>query len=1519
MRIFRSFSISALLAASTCAVTPACAQGVTSWPSSGFDVHNTHWNSFESTLNTANVSGLVKQWAFTTQNDVSAVPSVDSSSNSVYFPDWSGNLYKLNANTGSIIWSHTMTYYGLPAGLISRSTPTLDGNLVIFGASATLARPNYSAGAYLVAVNATTGNLVWQTQVDSTLLAILTASPVVSGGVIYVGISSGQEKLATPTFRGSVVAVAETTGQVLWQTYMVPSGYSGGPIWSSTPVVDLARNQIYVTTGNNYSVPLPVQQCEVAAGSNQAAVEACQAADNYEDSIVALNITTGQVQWATKCSVTDAWNGTCLEGAGTCPAPQGMDLDFGAGANFFTVPVNGVPTDFVGAGQKSGVYWALNPSTGAVVWKQTVGPGGILGGMEWGTATDNQRIYVALSNSRRAPYQLQPAGALWNGASWAALDAATGRILWQVKDPGMDPIKTGSPALALGPVTVANGVVYCADTAGLMFALDAASGNTVWSFQAAGSVNAAPAVVNGTLFWGSGYHNFPASAPVGTASNTFYSFALPPPAATQTSLLSSLNPSVVGQSVILTAAVTPGTATGSITFLDGTMPLGNGVMTGGVAALSVSSLSAGSHSLAAVYSGDNADAASTSAVLTQTVSPLLTTTTLTSNPNPSVANQTVALAAVIVPVTASGTVNFFDGGAPLGSASVVQGGANLQASFSAGSHSLTAVYSGDASDSPSTSAVAIQIVSSLASSTTTAVTSSSNPSTFGHSVIFAATVKPSTATGLVTFYDGVTLLNSKPLVGGQASLTTSFLASGPRSIRAFYSGDAFDTGSTSPSVAQTVNSTMATGFQPAVSYGNLSNPVSVAFGDLNGDAKADLVIANYGSNDVAVMYGNGDGTFQAAQYVASGISAYAVTIYDLNGDGNPDLAIATQSGNSIAVTFGNGDGTFQTPVNYPVGAYPVSIALADFNGDGIADLATANAGSNNVSVLLGNGNGTLQTAVNYGAGTSPGTVVVGDFNGDGKPDIAIGSQGDDCLDVLLGNGDGTFQMAAAYSVGGQPLSVVVGDFNADGKLDVAAATQGAASVSVLLGNGDGTFQAPASYTIGSGSSAAIAAGDLNGDGKLDLAVADQVNSTVGILFGNGDGTFSPGATYAAGGVAQALGTGEFNGDGRSDLAAVNPAANSISVLLGSAPQVATTITLLSAINPSVFGQSVAFTASVTPATATGTVTIVDGTTTIGSGPLSNGLATVTPPLLSAGTHTLTAIYSGDNNDSPSNSAPLTQAVTQATTATVFTSSANPSPFGSPLLLSATVSPSTATGTVTFLNGSTSMGTATLSGGVASFGTSTLTVGPHTLTAAYSGDANNFGSTSAPYSETINRALTSTNLTLSPNPAALGQPIALTATVSPASATGSVTFRQNSVTIGSSTISGGVATLSIPSLAAGQYSFSASYGGNGTNAPSSSVAVTVKRITTVTTLTSSANPATHGQTITFTATVTPGTATGQVIFLDGSTPIGSCTLTGGVATFRTQHLTTGNHSITANYTGDPNNLPSTSVTLVQTVQ
>jgi polyvinyl alcohol dehydrogenase (cytochrome) len=208
----------------------------------------------------------------------------------------------------------------------------------------------------------------------------------------------------------------------------------------------------------------------------------------------------------------DAWNTACIGAThGTnCPSPPGPDFDLGgSGPNLLP--------NLVGFGQKSGVFWALNPDTGSVVWSTIVGPGGTLGGIEWGSATDGNRFYAAISNNGHISYTLQPSGQIANAGSWSGLDVATGKIMWQTADP--------AGAIDPGSVSVANGVVYAGSYSGQMFALDAQTGGILWSFASGGSVLDGPAIVDSVLYWGSGYSRIRP----GIGNNKLYAFSLPHP------------------------------------------------------------------------------------------------------------------------------------------------------------------------------------------------------------------------------------------------------------------------------------------------------------------------------------------------------------------------------------------------------------------------------------------------------------------------------------------------------------------------------------------------------------------------------------------------------------------------------------------------------------------------------------------------------------------------------------------------------------------------------------------------------------------------------------------------------------------------------------------------------------------------------------------------------------------------------------------------------------------------------
>jgi hypothetical protein len=587
-------------------------------------------------------------------------------------------------------------------------------------------------------------------------------------------------------------------------------------------------------------------------------------------------------------------------------------------------------------------------------------------------------------------------------------------------------------------------------------------------------------------------------------------------------------------------------------------------------------------------------------------------------------------------------------------------------------------------------------------------------------------------------------------------------------------------------------------FQTRTDFAAGPTPRAVATGDFNADGVPDLVVTNSncanfpncGPSTISILLGNGDGSFQGPTGYSTGTDTYPyfVAVGDFNGDKIADIAVANYATNTVSVFLGNGDGTFQAHTDTSTGGEePTSIAIGDFNGDGHLDVAVTNFHTNNVSVLLGNGDGTFTPATGspYAAGNGPISVATGKFSG-GQIDLVVVNETDNTAGVLIGNGDGTFKPqtpSTTYSTGsgGNPLSVVTGAFGNGGSLDLAVADFLTQEVSVLLGNGDGTFQAVKYYATGNANPSSIVFADFNGDGILDLALTSTPlgsapGNLVSLLFGKVDGSFQPATTstlFGTGSEAYSAVVGDFNGDGAEDLVVANGVSNTVSVLLNTQ---GTAMSLVSSGNNSPYGQSVTFTTTVAASVSngmgapTGSVTVMNGSTILGSGSLANGEYSVSSSTLPVGTNSLSAVYTS-NNGYQTHTVNLTQTVEKAATSTALTSSPTSSGLNQSVTFTATVSPRTTgqpTGTVTFSNGTTPLGSAALSGGVASLSISTLAIGTHNITAAYSGDGNFNVSTSSVVSLVVGAAVPDFSLSSSPTslsvaPGASGQS---TITISP---------------------------------------------------------------------------------------------------------------------------------------------------------
>ena len=476
------------------------------WSSSGQNNHNTRSAAAEHAINAGNVRNLKTAWIFTTSGDVSATATIVNGV--AYVPDWGGKLWAIDTRTGKAIWSHDVSEYTGTSGSASRTSPAYwNGELVI--GTGNLMTSGLSP-AFEIGIDARSGAMLWRTRTDANIAAIVTGSATIDNGIVYTGVSSKTEHTTvTPTFRGSVEALDARTGKILWKTYMVPAGFNGGAVWSSQPVVDHKTGMLYVTTGNSYSVPKGYCVNPGETNCTQLPLDA------DIDSVVALRLTTGKIVWAHHTLRADTW---------TMADPNASpDFDFGADPNLYTTTIEGKRTDVLGAGQKSGMYYALDPATGKEIWATQAGPGGVLGGIEWGTSSDGERIYAAITNGSHKTYTYTTyAGQkkTTRGGLWTALDAATGKILWQTADP------QGSKYITDGFVSSANGVVYAGSSGGNFYAMDARTGRIKWTFPSGGAVWSGAAIVNGVVYWGSGYDTRERELPYDGNNNKFYAFSL---------------------------------------------------------------------------------------------------------------------------------------------------------------------------------------------------------------------------------------------------------------------------------------------------------------------------------------------------------------------------------------------------------------------------------------------------------------------------------------------------------------------------------------------------------------------------------------------------------------------------------------------------------------------------------------------------------------------------------------------------------------------------------------------------------------------------------------------------------------------------------------------------------------------------------------------------------------------------------------------------------------------------------
>lgn len=551
------------------------------WPQWSGDLLNHHNLTPERPLiSRENVSALRPRWITPVKNSVITTPTVKDgmvylTENALIGPEGfvgGGSLYAVHAQSGKVLWKNGIGKYTKSSIRdFSRSSPAISGDLLVLGDSLNnmkflvkmLVRNETIPGTSMMAVNRHTGKLIWKTVVEDHFASRITMSPVIYEGKVFIGVSSIESEIPSVrgtsypccTFRGSFVALDLRTGKILWKTKTIPESlkeFSGAPVWGNSPPVDVKRGRIYIGTGNNYSNTSAFRACykkgmESKPPTDEAVVRACaekhDSPENRFDSLIALDMRTGKIIWTLKTNIYDAWNVGCgskftelpRRNPKICPVPEGADGDFAQAPMLITTDDG---TDLLVAGQKNGMFWAVRAEDGKVLWKKQVGPGGKLGGHQWGSATDGKLVYFQTTNLEHNEIKLEAGpekGKVIRGGYWGALVARTGELVWQTADPatahplngeginhwiyGLN-LGKGYFAAPMGPLTYYNGLIFAGSLSGLMVALDTRDGKILWRQETKGSVVSAPSIVNDQLFWGSGYH-------LGFQDNKLYSFELP--------------------------------------------------------------------------------------------------------------------------------------------------------------------------------------------------------------------------------------------------------------------------------------------------------------------------------------------------------------------------------------------------------------------------------------------------------------------------------------------------------------------------------------------------------------------------------------------------------------------------------------------------------------------------------------------------------------------------------------------------------------------------------------------------------------------------------------------------------------------------------------------------------------------------------------------------------------------------------------------------------------------------------
>lgn len=482
-----------------CSMPAPLVKNAPSWTSYGIDPANSRYQSAEAAgLTPDTVPKLRLKWAFGFPGVTTSFGTPTVYGGRVMTGSADGNVYSLDAKTGCIRWIFKASE-GVRAGL----TISPDGDTTYLA----------DLHAFVYAVKTETGELIWKTHVDDHPLAVVTGTPKLVEGTLYVPVSGGEEEVAAGnpmykccTLRGSMVALNAKDGSQIWKTYTIPEapkllghtsigtemwGPSGATPWS-TPTVDLEKSRLYVGTGVNFREP----------------------ATKSSDALVAFDMKTGKIDWSHQYLANDVYNFGCLvEQKSNCPKKLGVNQDIGVSPILKPLGKGRI----LMFGQKNGLVYGVDPDkNGKILWQTRVSDGGLQGGLIWGSAADDKNVYYSISGWD--PMHPEAGGGV------VALEIATGKIVWETPAPkpaclGTQGCSAGQP----GAVALIPGVVFATSLDGHLRAYSTTDGKIIWDYNTArdfdtvngvkargGSMNGTgPVVAGGILYSNSGYSRNP--------------------------------------------------------------------------------------------------------------------------------------------------------------------------------------------------------------------------------------------------------------------------------------------------------------------------------------------------------------------------------------------------------------------------------------------------------------------------------------------------------------------------------------------------------------------------------------------------------------------------------------------------------------------------------------------------------------------------------------------------------------------------------------------------------------------------------------------------------------------------------------------------------------------------------------------------------------------------------------------------------------------------------------------------